>query len=293
MTHQGAASTTRTQAISDAAVVGVPAASGYLARLAASPLLAGIATESEVVTGVPAEAIIATAHSSRADILVLCSHGYAGMTRWALGSVAEKVAFHAPIPVLVLCQGGPQPDAEHRLRVLAGLDGSSRAEEVITPAAFVTAALAPPAQGALHLMRVVQPAAASQQEDGPDAHAVLLQQASSYLDATIDRLGNGSLATVLAGLLPLSSSVALDADVASAIISAAEHDEEAARAGMAEGYTIIALATHGLGGVGRWVMGSITARVLKASRLPVLIVRPVDIMERSDFTWDSAQLFPM
>ncbi len=62
---------------------------------------------------------------------------------------------------------------------------------------------------------------------------------------------------------------------------------------MAEGYTIIALATHGLGGVGRWVMGSITARVLKASRLPVLIVRPVDIMERSDFTWDSAQLFPM
>ena len=61
---------------------------------------------------------------------------------------------------------------------------------------------------------------------------------------------------------------------------------------MEEQCTIVALATHGLSGTGRWVMGSITARILKASRLPLLIVRPPDIMERSDFTWDQAQLFP-
>jgi nucleotide-binding universal stress UspA family protein len=293
MTQQAVASTTRMRETSDAGVAGVPAASDYLARLAASALLAGIATESEVITGVPAEAIIAATRSWRADILVLCSHGYSGMTRWALGSVAEKVAFHSPIPVLVLREGGPQPDAELRLRVLAGLDGSTRAEEVLAPAAYVTAALVPPARGALHLMRVVQPLVADQQEDGPYTNAIILQQASNYLDATVDRLRKGPLAPVLAGLLSLNSSVALDADVASAIIQEAEYDEEAARAGMAEGCTIIALATHGLGGIGRWVVGSITARVLKASRLPVLIVRPVDIMERSDFTWDQAQLFPV
>ena len=88
----------------------------------------------------------------------------------------------------------------------------------------------------------------------------------------------------------MSSSVVLEADVASAIMREAEHNDEA---GMAEGRTIIALATHGSGGIGRWIMGSITARILKASRLPMLIVRPVDIMERSDFTWDQAQLFPV
>jgi nucleotide-binding universal stress UspA family protein len=243
--------------------------------------------------GVPAEAIIAATRSSGAEILILCSHGYTGMTRWALGSVAEKVAFSAPIPVLVLREGGPQPDAEHRLRVLAALDGSTRAEEVLAPAAYVTAALASPARGAMHLMRVVPPAVAGQQEGGPDADAIHVQQASSYLDATVDRLRNGPLAPLLAGLLSLNSSVALDVDVASAIMQAAEHDKEAARAGMEEQCTIVALATHGLSGTGRWVMGSITARILKASRLPLLIVRPLDIMERSDFTWDQAQLFPV
>jgi nucleotide-binding universal stress UspA family protein len=243
--------------------------------------------------GVPAEVIIAKTRSTRADILVLCSHGYTGMTRLVLGSVAEKVAFYAPIPVLVLREGGPQPDAEHWLRVLAALDGSARAEEVLAPAAYVTAALAPPARGAMHLMRVVPQAVAGQQEGGPEAHAVLLQQASNYLDATVDRLRNGPLAPLLAGLLSLNSSVALEADVASAIMQAAEHDTEAARSGMAEQCTIVALATHGLSGTGRWVMGSITARILKASRLPLLIVRPLDIMERSNFTWDQAQLFPV
>jgi nucleotide-binding universal stress UspA family protein len=292
MMQQGTTSTTRPQAAPDAAVTGVAGASGYLERLAASELLAGIATESEVIIGVPAEAIIAATRSSGADILVLCSHGYTGMTRQVLGSVAEKVAFYAPIPVLVLREGGPQPDAEHGLRVLAALDGSTRAEEVLAPAAYITEALAPPARGAMHLIRVVPPAA-DQQEGGRDANVILLQQASSYLDATVDRLRKGPLAPLLAGLLPLNSSVALEADVAFAIMQAAEHDEEAARADMAERCTIVAMATHGLSGTGRWVMGSITARILKASRLPLLIIRPPDIMELSDFTWDQAQLFPV
>ena len=36
----------------------------------------------------------------------------------------------------------------------------------------------------------------------------------------------------------------------------------------------IAMATHGRSGVQRWVMGSMTERVLGATRLPLLIVRP-------------------
>jgi nucleotide-binding universal stress UspA family protein len=288
--QQGASSTTHRQEITGGAVA---TASEYLTRLAASELLAGIAKEAKITTGIPAEAIISASRSWQADILVLCSHGYTGMTRWALGSVAEKVAFHAPIPVLVLREGRPQPGADRPLRVLAALDGSPRAEEMLAPAAYITAALAPPAQGTLQLMRVVQPAVTGQQGGNPDANAALLQQAAGYLDATIERLREGRLAPVLAGLLSLSRSVALEADVASALMQEAEHDEEAARAAMAESYTIIALATHGLSGIGRWVVGSITARVLKASQLPVLIVRPADIMERSGFTWDQAELFPV
>jgi universal stress protein family protein len=44
-----------------------------------------------------------------------------------------------------------------------------------------------------------------------------------------------------------------------------------------EGFTgcdIIAIATHGLSGVPRWVMGSVTERILDSTTLPLLIVRP-------------------
>jgi len=37
---------------------------------------------------------------------------------------------------------------------------------------------------------------------------------------------------------------------------------------------LIALATHGRGGFQRWMVGSITERVLDGTRLPLLILRP-------------------
>ena len=40
------------------------------------------------------------------------------------------------------------------------------------------------------------------------------------------------------------------------------------------GCDAIALATHGRSGPARWVMGSVTERVLGTTTLPLLIVRP-------------------
>jgi hypothetical protein len=37
-------------------------------------------------------------------------------------------------------------------------------------------------------------------------------------------------------------------------------------------------------------MGSITERVLQATRLPLLIIRPQDIMEKSNVAWDRLAL---
>jgi nucleotide-binding universal stress UspA family protein len=37
---------------------------------------------------------------------------------------------------------------------------------------------------------------------------------------------------------------------------------------------LIVISTHGRGGLERWVMGSVTERILNATKLPMLIVRP-------------------
>ncbi|MDW7712108.1 MAG: universal stress protein [Deferrisomatales bacterium] len=41
-----------------------------------------------------------------------------------------------------------------------------------------------------------------------------------------------------------------------------------------EGVDLLLMATHGRSGVGRWLMGSVAERVLHASCVPVLLVRP-------------------
>lgn len=49
-----------------------------------------------------ADAILETAAAEAVDLIVLASHGHSGMTRWMLGSVAEKVARSAEIPVIIV-----------------------------------------------------------------------------------------------------------------------------------------------------------------------------------------------
>ena len=38
---------------------------------------------------------------------------------------------------------------------------------------------------------------------------------------------------------------------------------------------LLAMATHGTSGIVRWAMGSVTDRVLHATKLPILVVRPM------------------
>lgn len=74
----------------------------YLNELAA-PLRDGGLTADVLVThgSRPAEVISATAEEQKADLIVLASHGRSGVSRFMLGSVAEKIAKIAPCPVLI------------------------------------------------------------------------------------------------------------------------------------------------------------------------------------------------
>ncbi len=259
-------------------------AAAYLARLAASEELAGLTTITEVSNGQPAQLILAVASSQSleappVDLIILCSHGATGFTRWALGSVAQKVARHSPVPVLILQERGGVPTALHpgsmrSVRVLVPLDGSSLAEAALTPAAYLSAALSAPAEGALHLVRVLR--LPTMYEYGQkDSLAEAKEQgalvAHTYLRAVKQRLHEGNLAGLK---LSVASSVVVNMDVAAMLLGIAEGGEYVEEVEVAHSCDVIALATHGRSGLERWVVGSVTERILGATKLPLLIVRP-------------------
>jgi nucleotide-binding universal stress UspA family protein len=58
--------------------------------------------EGVVVTGEPWRAILEVADQRSADAIVMGTHGYRGMSRFLLGSIAEKVVRLSPIPVVTV-----------------------------------------------------------------------------------------------------------------------------------------------------------------------------------------------
>lgn len=50
----------------------------------------------------PAQGILNTADANGVDMIVIASHGRTGMTRWLLGSIAEKIARTTTVPVVIV-----------------------------------------------------------------------------------------------------------------------------------------------------------------------------------------------
>jgi|SRR5262245_837012 len=77
-------------------------ASKVLSGVADEAKSAGVACEAVQLThDHPYEAIVATANEKGCDLIVMASHGRAGIAAMVLGSVTTKVLTHTKIPVLV------------------------------------------------------------------------------------------------------------------------------------------------------------------------------------------------
>ena len=83
-------------------------AEGYLAAQASRLLEDGLDVETEVRIGPVAENIIEVAAGRKPTLIAMVTHGYSGLRRWALGSVADRVIQAAAAPVF-LVRGAEKP----------------------------------------------------------------------------------------------------------------------------------------------------------------------------------------
>ncbi|MDD5082511.1 MAG: universal stress protein [Dehalococcoidales bacterium] len=62
----------------------------------------GVGAKSVIVEGKAAETIVDYAENNGVDLIVMSTHGRSGPSRWAFGSVAEKIIRSSIIPVLIV-----------------------------------------------------------------------------------------------------------------------------------------------------------------------------------------------
>ena len=82
----------------------------YLGRIAKRLEAKGVKVRTEILSWPPAESIASYAEHNGADIIVMSSHGRSGPSRWAHGSVADKVLRLNCVPVLMVRAPGCIPN---------------------------------------------------------------------------------------------------------------------------------------------------------------------------------------
>ncbi len=81
-------------------------AKNYLTQVANRLKEEGVSVQPVVIQCKVAEGILDYAVKNQVDLIMMSTHGRSGPSRWALGSVADRVIRHSLIPVLIVSPKG-------------------------------------------------------------------------------------------------------------------------------------------------------------------------------------------
>jgi nucleotide-binding universal stress UspA family protein len=208
--------------------------------------------------GPVAEVLEGYARRNEVDLVVISTHGRSGLSRLSLGSVTDSLIRHTTIPVLVVKPPtsylNPQV-IEGFKRIIVPLDGSTLAEQIL-PRALTLAKLE---EAEITLLNVLLPHSYSQKEISDpklpwwDKDISLAQ---TYLSRIAGKLRRDGVA--------VTTDIVIGDNVASAIGDFAGREKA----------DLIAIATHGRGGLVRVLRGSVADAVMHSSRLSMLVFKP-------------------
>lgn len=199
--------------------------------------------------------ILAAAQRHGASLIVMGTHGRGGLSRALLGSVAMGVLQHSPVPC-VFVPPGPRV-AEARLqRALLAVDGTELSEQTIPLAKDLAKAGVK-----ISVLRVVPPAATLVPFAMPGVEGYMPISVMDDMTAAAEANVKDIVAQFPAGA---AQGEVLIGAPARAITDYAERNT----------IDLIIMTTHGRGVVGRMLLGSVTDRVMRTAKAPVLVVRP-------------------
>lgn len=192
--------------------------------------------------GNPAEGILDYINKGHQCLVVMATHGHSGISRWAMGSVADKVVrSDMKQPLLLIRAKGAHPDVRARRifkKALVPLDGSAESESVIPYISEIAINL----RMELILLRVI-----------PKTNHVFAST-EAYLQNRCQQLEEKGISTryeVRVGA-PADQIIDLADDSAS---------------------DIVAMSTRGQTAVTLWSLGSVAQKVLLGGNTPLLLIK--------------------
>ncbi len=219
----------------------------YIAALVGQLAKEGVKARGVVRVGGEATAILDAAKEEKASLIAMATHGRSGFSRFVFGSVAEKVLRASDVPVLLVrsykasgvgADRTPVQEIPFK-KILVPIDGSDKSLSILPH----VKAFAKSVGASVLVLGVVEPTSEGKAGEGEPLVRIAvkdLAQAGIPVDPVV-RLG----------------------DPASEILDATKrHDVD-----------LLAMSTHGRSGPSRWVMGSVTEKVLRSATVPMLVVR--------------------
>lgn len=199
------------------------------------------------------------------DLIVMATHGWGGLQRAWLGSVADELIRRAQVPVLAFrSRSEDDAPATNLDRVLIPLDGSELSESILDRALKLGGT-------ATHytLLRVIpygDPGSLlSRAVEAVELEKLIAKaevEATAYLDELSTRLRTEGY--------EVETRVLKDPQPARAILGQARESN----------VDLIALSTRGRGGLARiFALGSIADKVLRGAERPVMVYRPAEITQ--------------
>ena len=235
-------------------------------RLEAAGLAVNIATQ----RGPAADVIIAQAAIDPGALVVMCTHGRGGISRWVMGSVTDKVLHTVPNPMLIVratVTGAASPETSLKT-VVVPLDGSALSELAIPHAVSMAAALSaritalqitPTVDYYRRQLTVVTPEMGAVPDFDPGSPEEMAEEDAAVVIGYLEDVSNRMAIDHAHGV---DTAHVVNDNVAQSII-----DRAAAQP------SLVVMTTHGRSGVGRMVLGSVTDRVIRHSNTPVLVIR--------------------
>jgi nucleotide-binding universal stress UspA family protein len=238
----------------------------------AAALLSGsdVTVEQMVAEGEPEEEIVAAAARRGVEMIAMASHGRGAVGRAIFGSVADRVARTAPVPILILRT--PDEDADHGVavtRIVVPLDGSEIAERALPVASELARQLPAP----VYVVRAVDAAATLPLASGVFGAGPVVGE--EVTDQIWEEAETEARSTVTSAVSRLQAE---GVDASGTILNGSPFFaiSEATQPG-----DLLLLTSHGRGGVRRWLLGSVAEKLVREADAPVMLVPAIERVEES------------